>query len=99
MKLKNLNIKYKLGLVEGMWVDINNPSLKIGVICNWPDKNTIYIFGRSENVREWVDVLIHEEMHAILYMLGLPVIDNVHHRIMHAMSEVWKNEIWIKKTR
>jgi len=88
--MKELDIEYKLGLVEGMWVDRNNPSLKIGVICNCPNEHEIYLFGQSINLQDWITVLIHEEMHAILYLVGLPTMDNIHHRIMHAMSEVWE---------
>ena len=87
--IKNLNIEYKLGLCEGMYVNESSKT-KIGVICSCPNENEIYLYGQTKEYDVWLRVLQHEIMHAVLYLVGVSTIDNVHHRLMHAMSEVWE---------
>ena len=87
--MKELDINYKLGLADGMTMP-DSSKKNIGIIGNCPNKDTIYLFGNSKNFNEWLHILIHEQMHAILFLIGLPTLDNIHHRIMHAMSEVWE---------
>lgn len=89
--MKELDIKYKLGLIDSMLLPYNSKK-NVGIIANCPNKDTIYLFGNSKSFDEWLYILIHEQMHAILFLMGVPTLDNIHHKIMHTMSEVWEIE-------
>lgn len=83
--MRELNIRYKIGLAIGDYIDTTKIINK-GIWCTCLNEHEIYLWGGEMDFETWWNVIIHENFHAVLWANDINA--PFHHPIMFLISEL-----------
>lgn len=82
-----MSIKYQLDMPpeQKKWLLNNFKTIKAAGYCY---ENEIYLYGSDNNIKLWLDIIIHENYHNILDLFNIS--EDFHHTIIEFLPNIFK---------